>query len=73
MEFTKVSRTLSYGLLVNQSFQHNIYYQPANPIEGNQVPELKERKQGRQSYDFGAVIGPHSQWQKVTFFPNLPL
>ena len=25
--------------------------------------------QGRQSYDFGAVIGPHSQWQKCPFFP----
>ena len=26
-------------------------------------------EQGRQSYDFGAVIRPHSQWQKVSFFP----
>ena len=25
--------------------------------------------QGCQSYDFGAVVGPHSQWQKVSFFP----
>ena len=30
---------------------------------------IEEGLQGRQSYDFGAVIGPHSQWQKVSFFP----
>ena len=35
-------RSFSYGLLVNESFECNIKIQPANPIEGDRVPELEE-------------------------------
>ena len=36
-------RIFSYGLLVNESFKCNVHQiQPANPIEGDRVPELEE-------------------------------
>ena len=35
-------RIFGYGLLVNESFECNIKIQPANPIEGDRVPELEE-------------------------------
>ena len=40
-------RIFSYGLLVNESFECNIKIQPANPIEGDRVPELEELEEER--------------------------
>ena len=61
-------RRLKYGrvYIARKRFETSTSIPLHDFIGGGGAREWGE--QGRQSYDFGAVIGPHSQWQKVYFF-----
>ena len=71
---TDIFANLSGGQKFSKIDLTQAYHQMELDDESKKLLVINTHKgQGRQSYDFGAVIGPHSQWQKVSFFPNLPL